>query len=730
MGTSNVALLDLRDAPGDPPPDLAGAVVVVDDANSLVKHAETYLSLMDGATSVVCVAVGESSTENPLDGVVLTVPPVLRHATVLWVGDPVGVNWAPHGSSPQETEPPADALDGLVAALRVPEIFDQVVAVAGELPSSAANPGIRLVTSGADLFELASARAAAVRSLCGTDKAPSQLLDAVIRQLDAPHDREGAVLSGPVAEARTAALLRLNRVAELARTLGTPKALFGRLRPTEQLGSEVAWAGKAAENCRRYLAELLNRIDSHLQIERPPVDKVMELGVRNPREARGAEIVSGLRQVVDARLDDGVSLPVLAQELRHAAVTSAPQGCAAVLDEVNQRGPLALAMPVFRRWPLPLKAIPAIVLSCAAVAFLLGPGWDGWLAGGLLATAWFGSGWLLLGRRPGPQAEFGLRPAARPAALGYGMSAAAGVAAGALVAQRWSQLVRVPPLSGQLLILAVVLLSAATVVLSWYSAARHWAKALPVQALRDTLADLIRITEDAVAGEWQPMRRRQAIANAATEVASGLDEIAKALDRAGVRLFVAPRSEPAGNGQPRMIRPVPHEVFAVVRGDLVDLCRGALAPAWPAAETASRTPAGVYAQRLDRLLGEYGTHVRRRSLLAAPELSRDVATREALMARVWSESPAALETLSGGVADTMTQLCRHGQLGYLSTVAEPGLVRFAPRPLWRVLDRGGPHQRLAADPGVVWTDSGEFVGALRLLPLRSESVRQVIGEAR
>ena len=116
--------------------------------------------------------------------------------------------------------------------------------------------------------------------------------------------------------------------------------------------------------------------------------------------------------------------------------------------------------------------------------------------------------------------------------------------------------------------------------------------------------------------------------------------------------------------------------------------------------------------------------------MLAPRFSRDLAPRDALMARVWSESPAALTALRTGVGEDMTQLCRSGQLGYLSTVAEPGLVRFAPLQLRRVLDRDSAHHRLAGDPGIAWTDGGEFIGALRLLPLRPESVRQVLGGAR
>src|SRR3954447_1726596 len=101
MSTSRVVLVDLRAPDAERPAVLAGGVVVIDHASALLEHAETYLSLLaeDMVTAVVCVAVGEAETNGSLDGVVLSVPPALRYATVLWVGDPEGVDWAPERSA-------------------------------------------------------------------------------------------------------------------------------------------------------------------------------------------------------------------------------------------------------------------------------------------------------------------------------------------------------------------------------------------------------------------------------------------------------------------------------------------------------------------------------------------------------------------------------------------------------------------------------------------------------
>ncbi|HEX6343563.1 hypothetical protein [Umezawaea sp.] len=735
MSTSRIVLVDLRDPEAEPPDALEGGVVVVDRADALLEHAETYLALLAEkmVTAVVCVAVGEVGTDNPLDGVVLDIPPALRHATVLWVGDPRGVDWAPERSAPRRSESSEDALDSLVAALRVPALFDRVVATAEGLPSAAVNPGVRLVSSAADPVELAEARAAAVRSLCAAEHATPHDLGESIRRSYLPSGRDGAVLSGPVQTSRTEALRRLDHVAELARTLGTAKALLYSPRTTERLGSQVVWAGQAVENYRRAVAELLTRMDGQLQVGRPSVEDVVALGVPRPREADGDEIAADLRQAVEARLDDGAALSPLARDLRLVAANSGPQGCATAVEEVRKRGPLSLAMPEFRTWPLPLAALPVVFPACALVALLCGPGWLGWVAGCLLAVAWFGSGWLLLARRPGPEAERGLEDALVPSVATYGVSgvlgAVAGAGAGELFAVRVARfLVDVPrwALPGSAVLVAV--LSAVVVVVSWRSAVREWRDELGVARLRATVGDLTQIAEDVTAREWLPMLRRRVLAAAAAEVAAGLGEIATTLGGSGDALFVAP--EPSPGGQTRMVRPVPQELYAVVRGDLVDVCRTALEIAWPAAAADVTTPQGVYTQRLERLLDEYGADVRRNGLMTATRFGTARGPRDALMARVWAESPAALAALRADGADDMTQLCRSGQLGYLSTGATSGLVRVAPARLRQVLERDGAHAALVADPGVAWSEGGEFVGAVRLLPLRPESVRQVSGGVR
>ncbi|MGM1057960.1 hypothetical protein [Saccharothrix sp. Mg75] len=728
MNTPEVVVLDLRDESTEQPVDPSGGVVVLDHANSLVKHAPFYLDLLseDMVTSVVCVAVGEPDEDHRLDGVALTLPPVLRHAVVLWVGDARGVDWARDRSAPRPPDRPGSGLDDLVAALRVPELFDRLVEVAEGLAGAAVSPGIRLVSCAADEVELATARAAAVRSLCARDDVVGRDIGAAVVAAHLPPAGHGAVFAGPVHRSELDVLQRLNHVAELAHALSTPAALFGSGRPGEEIARHVLWAGQAVENYRLVLVELLTRIDSHVQVGRPSTEDVVAMGVSPPVEPAGAQIAADLRRAVDDQLDGGVALAALAHELRMTSARSGPQGCTAALEDARGRGPIGLAMPVFQRWPLSVWCLPLVLLACALVSFALGPGWAGWGGGALLAGAWFGAGWLTLARRPGPEGEFGLGAALPPALLTYGVVAVAGVVLGA-VGAAYAAPLDVPGWLVHAVVWAAVLLSGAVVVLSWRSAVRRWRDRLALAAMREAVADLTLLAEHAVAKEWRPLRRRKAIAAAAAEVAAGLEEIVDTLRGAEERLFPVPRGGAGPDDVERVARPVPQELYAVVRADLVDVCRSALEPAWPAATSALRTSPGVYEQRLDRLLDEYADDVRRRGVFTATAFSRDDGPRDLLMARVWSETPAASAALRAEADGEMTQLCRSGQLGYLSTSAEPGLLRFAPARLRRVVRDDGADRGLAADPSVTWGHGGELVGAMRLLPLRMESVRHDVG---
>ena len=719
-----VTLMDLRDQYADPPDRLQGGVVVLDDADTLLKHADIYQALISEPmiTGVVCVAMGEVSQGSMVDGVVLTLPRQLRpdgehQSAILWVGDTAGIEWAPQGA-PRFADDRHDPLADLVAVLQVPDVFNRVLAAVGEMPGAVASPGIRLVLGPADPAALTDAGAAAARSLCGVDGgAASRSLAAAARQLDAEHDPDGPQLSPPVAAAARDAQRRLGHVRDLARALGSGWALFGTSRPTAAIGTQILRAGQTAENYRRGLVELLNRMDGHLEEGHPGVAEVMELGVPEPRAARGREIAAELRRLVDGSLNDGVALPVLAQELRVASAFSGPQGVGRQLEQARRLGIPAVEIPAFPRWPLSLVTLPLIALTCAAMVVLAGPGTDGLAMGALLGAVWSAAGWLLLARRPGRDGERGAGASAG-ASLPYWASAAAGAGLGLLVA-RSTDAARVPyPMPA---LAALAAFAVAVALLGWRAAARRWSMELPITGLNEAVATLDRITAEACVREWQPMRRRRAVAAMTAAVAGGIDAIRETLAATDGQIFPAPRHRPGDHAE-RMVRAVPQELFDVVRGDLVELCRASLEPVWAAAETA-RWSDGDDARQFQYLLDDYRAHVARHGLMSAYTNVGDLAPRDALMARAWASSPAARTTLRLSAQDEMTQLCDSRQLSYLRGAVPPRLIRFAPDRLARVLERSPADRQLGEDSQVMWTPESEYVGAVRLLPLRTESIR-------
>jgi hypothetical protein len=703
---------------------MAGRVLVIDDAATLIKHSAAYVDLMSDPMvgSVVCVAVGDAGAANPLDGVALTLPNTLRETTVLWVGDQRGVRWAPPGT-PASDDRADEGLDDLISALRVADVFDRVAGEDDDQPRFVASPAVRLTVGPADPADLAEAGAAALNALCVAETAPSRELVDDAGRIDAEHDPSRAVLSGQLAAARDDARRRLHRVADLLRELGEfggVRLLSGRDdRPSALIGTAIDRAGQAAENYRRVLGETLNRMDGHLQSGQPPVEEVMALGVADPPAARHTEIAAGLHGLVDRRLRTGVALPLLAQELRSAAAFTRPQGVSRLFERVGRLGGLSLRAPAFRWWPAGLALLPAIVLSCAAMVAFTGTGRTELGYAGGLAVLWWIAGWFLLARRPAQPGERGFVPSAGAAAAGHLLSGLAGVALGIGLAGPGTGLPHVPrswTLFAGLAVLAV-LLSA----LTWNRAVHRWRSSVPLTALQDTVATLDEVTDQACRTEWQPMRRRRAIAAAAEAVAGGLESMARTLDTVGGHLFPAvtttrrPVTGPAGP----IARPGAQDLYAVVHADLAGLCEQALRPVWTAAATGRHADDGDTALRLKHALDGYAADVARDGLMGTPAATGEPGPRDELAAAL-AQSPAVVETLRIGSRDEMTQLCTGRQLSYLSSATEPSLVRFAPRQLRRVLGRG---PRPPEDSTVVWTDHGEYAGALRLVPLRPESVR-------
>lgn len=721
-----LTVLDLRRRDAEAPARPSGRVVVIDDADTLLKHVDLYQDLIGQpmVAGLICVAVGDAGPEAFVEGVALTVPGSLRpdgerRSAVLWVGDPWGLCWAPH-TPPTVAATDAPTLDGLVAALRVDEVFDAVLDLTAEMPGAVASPALRLAHGPAAGPAVTEAATAVARSLCAPGDGVVGNPGMSLRRLDAEHDPAGALLTPPIATLGRDAKRKLDRVRELVRSTGTGWSLVGPDRPTAAAGSALDVSARAVAAYRAEMDQLLEDMDGHLEEGRPALADVVAHGVAEPPPPRTPEIAAALSRLVGDRLANGATLPDLAQELQAASAYSEPQGVGAQHERVRHVPVPAGQMPPFPRRPLGRWILPVILLTCLATVLLAGPGRDGPALGLLLGLVWTIAGWLLLARRPTGRGEQGFGPSAGAALRTYELSALAGVAAGYALGRT---LTDPPEVRYPMILFGLCAVLALVVALgSWRAAARRWTAQLPLAELDSAMVALDDAVATACLTEWQPMRRRRAVAAMAGAAAGGVDAIRHALDAAGDNLLPRSRHEPAAAADrlPAVVLP---ELTQVVRGDLVDLCHTALRPVWSAVEAPHGSADADVAREFGRLLADYRDHVARHGLMSPFREDTDPAPRDALMVRAWTGSPAARDALLSRPDHAMIQLCDSRQLGFLSSTAGPALIRFAPERLVNVLRRDPTDQRIAHDPHVVWTRGSEFIGALRLLPLRPESIR-------
>src|SRR5690349_7573014 len=114
-------------------------VLVVDTTEALSEHHEHFarLARLPQVTGVVLVAVGGLGSSP-----VLRTPSALAGVGVtLWVSDGPGVPWE-GGSQRPGAGSPESTVDDLLAALRLPKVFDRVFADVGVMPHQAASPGL------------------------------------------------------------------------------------------------------------------------------------------------------------------------------------------------------------------------------------------------------------------------------------------------------------------------------------------------------------------------------------------------------------------------------------------------------------------------------------------------------------------------------------------------------------------------------------------------------------
>ncbi|NKE63903.1 hypothetical protein FXN61_47285, partial [Lentzea sp. PSKA42] len=163
-------------------------VLVVDTTDALSEHHVFFerLARLPQVTGVVLVAVGGIEANG---GPVLRTPSALAGVGVtLWVGDGPGVPWE-GGSQRPGAGLGESTVDDLLAALRLPKVFDRVFAEVGVMPHQAANPGLTVDYATVEPAMMRTLKLRALRQLVATGVAARL------------HDRESTELTSVVRSA-------------------------------------------------------------------------------------------------------------------------------------------------------------------------------------------------------------------------------------------------------------------------------------------------------------------------------------------------------------------------------------------------------------------------------------------------------------------------------------------------------------------------------------------------
>jgi hypothetical protein len=750
-------------------PAAAGRVLVIDDAAALVDHHQAYEKILTSriVETLLCVAVGPPhSTAVALRRSQVLAPPA---AVTLWAGDPRGTVWRVGATYADLTadlaDEPADPLAAgaavdadpisllmLVDALRVPEIFDRVVELAGQMPYATASPGLRVLLSAADEDLLVDTETQAIR----------RLTDAAAEGADSPLANPLAILAGgadPVSAGVPEPLSPTGYISDLyARSVEAcdeAQRLLDRMEGWRGLvGSDdpaetwraVEAAGEAVEEFVGELARAFAWVDGSAGLDPDRLRFLGQFGVQVapvPGTDRTATVAAFRQAVLDRlvpRRSGGASHSVVALVgwLREFATRAAPRGSAAYADRLHELCPRTLIEGLLRpprvRVPLgDLGMLAANFVGCALLTL-----WPPALVPGTL----LGVGLALAGavrvlvRRPRPADE---RLVSGGQALGvavHGAVAVAGVvAARYLSVPAWAGLVALP--AGLAVLLVMPVRRWARMISRWRGKLRLSETEQAVGKLRDLLVSV-------ALNEWLLADARRRAADLAIALAGVLDEVGRSLAGQVAQPAVAPSSDSAvGDESPQAQGGVDREVADrlrehatelqdVVHGDMAAVAALALEASWPnlARGALADLTRGV-AGRVTRAMAAYREHIRREGVLAPPPFVSDEdrqAARAELAEAVWRQSEQLPHLLRANIRDPgILQLCAPDQLPALdASPAMARLVPFAPRTAQSAVAGDGPAgQRLVSASDVMWTRSGQLAGVLRLVPLRSGALETV-----
>ena len=239
-------------------PDLS-RLLVVDDTAVLLEHSAVYERLLTSRRldHLLCLAVGPRAADkkdfrypgNISGG---------QGSAVLWVSDPVGVDWRLAASAIARVHgrSSANGLHHLVELLSVDEVFDRVCDMARHVPGGVASPGIRLAGADDEAANFAAALVLAIQQFTGPGSGATVGDDEPFTALQsAPRSPAGLAEGGVLAQQRDGVVASAAAASEAAGQLAGVGGLLGLRQPAAR--AHVVAAGSALDAFRNRVTRLL-----------------------------------------------------------------------------------------------------------------------------------------------------------------------------------------------------------------------------------------------------------------------------------------------------------------------------------------------------------------------------------------------------------------------------------------------------------------------------------------
>lgn len=678
------------------------SLLVLDDTATLLEHAGAFESLLTSGRLhyVLCVAIGPPADDHRP----IAVPGSIgsgQGSALLWVSDPLGVDWELSASAAAIIHPlgPKSGLDRLVEVLSAIEVFDRARELVVNMPEGIASPGLRIAGENEDMASFPVALAATIqriiRPLTGSGQ-PEPLIPVSGRdaggarvaedgQVRLDRDRCTAAadeLSQALDELATSGGLRAGpaTAAVRDRAISTGQALHGYRERVRKLLEDAHAPGGLTDQQRQRLREA--------GIE-PPVPRDQAAPMEHsPAQERGV-----VAKAVAERIRAGDSLIPVTERLAVAERRLSPKGSRAYLPVLEQCCPLALVQRL--REPPPMPGPPPWLSVTAALTGFLSSlfGLIG-IATGLIAV--LASTAILVRTAGGPAGDTQSRARrAMTAHLGAGVI---GVAAGAVAGIA----VKPPvPVAGACFAVAV-LIAVAAAVSSWRRRVTQWRHMLSPSGATSAAQGVWELMAMVAAAEWSAdTELLETVARTKISLQGVSDQLREYADG-----FTQARSLPVQESQlSRSLAPTLRQLVLAVL----------------AAEPAKGRYDGQVGYRqaketTGKLIDTWIAMANEHGPLSWPPFAGP--DDQGIVDASGEELQAIAAAATYDPCDAMWQLCAPSDLPKLDTAASPHTVAFAPRVAQSQLI-----PMLPAD--IAWTSSSLSAGLLRLVPLRSGAVELI-----